>query len=151
MHRRRPENELPRLIMTVGLPYSGKTTWCLDHSHLGPVVSPDAIRLSLTGQRYNPRTEPYVWAMARTMVETLFLYGYETVMLDATNVSEQRRGQWVRPSQWRVEYVLLEASAEICRERAMALGDTYILPVIDRMIEQWEPLSEIERRYRFKE
>ena len=44
-----------QLILTVGLPRSGKTTWALAQGY--PIVAPDAIRLAVTGQRYVELTD----------------------------------------------------------------------------------------------
>jgi predicted kinase len=71
------------LIMTVGLPRSGKSTWAIAQGH--PVVCPDAIRLALHGQPFIATAEPVVWATAKLMVASLFEAGHGVVILDATN------------------------------------------------------------------
>lgn len=119
-----------RLICTVGLPRSGKTTWA--QQQMAPIVSPDQIRYALHGQRYQALAEPMVWAIARIMVRALFLAGHESVILDATSITRKRRDDW-RDPEWEVLFHELGTSAEECVRRAKALNDDYILPVIERM------------------
>lgn len=118
------------LILTVGLPYSGKTTWALQQGH--PIVQPDAIRLALHGERYVQAAEPMVWAMARYMVRALFLAGHNTVVLDATNTTAARRAEWL-DQMWGIRLHVIRTTAEECVERALAVDDHEIIPVIRRM------------------
>jgi predicted kinase len=62
-----------KLILTMGLPRSGKSTWAKQQSV--PIVSPDAIRLAMTGQRWVGELEDMVWVVAKYMVRSLFLAG----------------------------------------------------------------------------
>lgn len=132
------------LVGTVGLPRSGKTTWAL--SQAWPIVCPDAIRYAVHGQRFISLAEPFVWAIAKAMVRALFLAGHQTVILDATNTTRKRREEWVSPD-WGTFWKLVDTPADVCRQRAEAENDSEILPVIDRMAGQWEPLGEDELRW----
>lgn len=132
------------LILTVGLPYSGKTTWAKEQSIF--IVNPDSVRLALHGKRFVITAEPMVWAIVQNMVRASFLYGYERIILDACNENFRRRRQWMSP-EWVTRYVVFDVDARTCRERAEAAGDDLILPVIDRKAETAEPLSIGERNY----
>jgi predicted kinase len=129
------EEAMSKLILTVGLPRSGKTTWARQQGH--PIVNPDSIRLALHGQRFYGPAEPFVWAAAYMMVDALFRAGHDTVVVDATNVSAKRRDEWLRryPD---AEFKLIDTSPQICLERAAAEGDKYIAPVIERMAAEWD-------------
>lgn len=124
-----------KLIMTVGLPRSGKSTWARKQGK--PIVCPDAIRLALHGHQFIPQAERHVWAMAHTMVEALFLAGHDEVILDATNVSQKRRDEW-QSNQWECEYIFFDTPKEVCIERAKADGMENLTPVIERMYRNLE-------------
>lgn len=131
------------LICTVGLPRSGKTTWAKEQNM--PIVNPDSIRLALHGQRFQALAEPFVWAIAQTMVRSLFLAGHTHVIVDATNTTEKRREIW-KSDEWQTYWKIFDASADICKKRAIAMNDYEILPTIDRMAAQMQlPASEVLR------
>jgi predicted kinase len=131
--------ELLKLIVLVGLPRSGKTTWAREQGQ--PIVNPDSIRLALHGQRFAAIAEPFVWAIAYLMVSALFLAGHTTVIVDATNVSKKRRDEWFtrfHTPNCDVELHVVETSPAECMRRAVELEDTEILPVIARMEAEWD-------------
>ncbi len=123
------------LILTVGLPRSGKSTWARQYG--APIVNPDAIRLALHGQRFQVQAEPMVWAIARYMVEALFLAGHTTVILDATNVTFKRRNEW-SSNNWVCRFEEFRTPAQECKQRALNSDMPDLLPVIDRMAAQTE-------------
>lgn len=136
------------LTLTVGLPRSGKSTWSRQQGV--PVVCPDAIRLALHGQVFVAAAEPYVWAIARTMVAALFGAGHTRVILDATNTTKARRREWMPcDAPWWVRYREFYASAEMCVERALANGREDLPPIINGMASRFEPLEswEIDPKY----
>jgi predicted kinase len=130
------------LLCTVGLPRSGKTTWAQSQAH--PIVNPDSIRLALHGNRFIARAEPFVWATAKAMVLALFLAGHKTVILDATNTTRKRRDEW-KSEEWGTFFKEIPTTKEECLARAV--NDVEIIPVINRMAEQYEPLQEGERKW----
>lgn len=119
------------LILTVGLPYSGKSHWAKSQNRW-PVVNPDSIRLAATGRRYHQDFEPMVWAMAKIFVRSLFLAGHDTVIVDATNNTEERRELWV-DDLWVRTFVVMDIAAATCIARAQKKDDARIIPVIERM------------------
>lgn len=134
--------QLPVLVLTVGFPYSGKSTWAREQGC--PIVSPDAVRLAVHGQRYIQEAEPYVWMLARHMVQALFLAGHDRVIVDATNNTKERREAW-RSSKWRLAVQNFPAGADECKRRAAEEhGDDEIVPVIERMAAAHEPPDEFQ-------
>jgi predicted kinase len=125
-----------KLIVTVGLPRSGKTTWARTSGW--PIVNPDSIRLAIHGQRFYGPAEPLVWATAYLMVEALRLAGHRRIVVDATNVSAKRRTEWESRYPGAVEWKVIETSPEECIARARAEGDEAIVPVIERMAKEWD-------------
>lgn len=132
------------LVCTVGLPRSGKTTWA--RSQPFPIVCPDAIRLALHGKRFIDLAEPFVWATAKVMVRALFGAGHDVVILDATNTTRKRRDEW-RSDEWGLYFKDVPTGAITCTARALAEKDEEILPVIERMAGQFEPLADDERQW----
>ena len=124
------------LILTCGLPRSGKSTWARKMGH--PVVCPDAIRLSLHGQQFVATAEPFVWATAKLMVAALFEAGHKAVILDACNITQKRRDEW-KDARWRINVITFPASKEVCIKRAHETGYQSIIPVIERMAAEFEP------------
>lgn len=134
------------LILTVGLPRSGKSTWARAQEH--PIVNPDSIRRALHGEAYIQSSEPYVWAIAHTMVDALFIAGHDTVILDACNNTLERRQEW-RSANWTTEFVIIVAAKEDCIKRAD--NDELLIKVIERMAKKHEPVMKVEgKSYRAK-
>jgi predicted kinase len=123
------------LILTSGLPRSGKSTWAKQSSF--PVVNPDSIRLAIHGQRFRKESERLVWAHAHVMVDSLFRAGHKTVVLDACNGTRKGRDEWKSPD-WKTVVKFIDTPADVCRQRAVAENDQEIIPVIDRMAGTWE-------------
>ena len=134
------------LILMVGLPYSGKTTAALKLGH--PIVSPDALRLALHGERYLQEAELLVWPMAVLMVRALFKAGHTHVIVDATNNTLKRRQFWVDAGDWVVKYRIIEATEKLCIQRAQQAADMDVVPIIARMASGHEPVTRDEETER---
>ena len=127
----------PELLVTVGLPRIGKSTWAKKQNC--PIVNPDSIRMGLHGMRFVSLAEPMVWAIAQIMVRALFHAGHEKVVLDSTANTLERRAQWVHPREWFTKFISFPLDREICIARAMDAMDFEIIPVIERMWLNHEP------------
>ncbi len=137
--------EKPILILTIGLPRSGKSTWAraISKKFGFPVVNPDSVRLSLHGERFLAKAEPWVWIVTHTMVESLFLAGHETVILDSTCITKRRRDEW-RSKLWQCQYYSVHAKVEDCIVRAKMVNTPDLIPVIQRMARDYEAPGEDE-------
>ena len=140
MHIASKETEMKEkiLILTIGLPRSGKSTWAKEQNM--PIVSPDSVRLALHGEPFLRDAEPMVWAIARYMVKALFLAGHKYVIVDATNTTQKRRDDW-EGSEWELSGKVFKTSQETCIERAKESGTEYLIPIIESMNEKadfWE-------------
>jgi predicted kinase len=124
------------LHVMVGLPRSGKST---KSKELGfPVVSPDSIRHVLYGTNWRNNVEPMIWGIAHVMVESLFDFGHNDVILDSCNVSENLRKEWLS-EKWVCKYYIVDTPKDICIERAKECGSFDLIPVIERMSSIWDP------------
>lgn len=130
------KTEMPqlKLILTVGLPRSGKSTWARKQGF--PIVNPDSIRLALHGEAYIQEAEDFVWATTYLMANALFIAGHYTVIIDATNYRQERRQVWVDkfPDVW-VDYKEFKASKDECIARAKSSDRDDLVPIIERMSE----------------
>jgi predicted kinase len=127
-----------KLIITIGLPKSGKSTWA--HQQGFPVVNPDSIRMALHGHRFSPQAEEFVWAIAHIMVKALFLAGHETVIVDGCHGTSKRRQPWLDRYGTSVRFQVFDVVTEVCIQRARTEGDEEIVPIIEKMAQEWEPL-----------
>lgn len=132
------------LLLTVGLPRSGKTTWAISTGF--PIVNPDSIRLAIHGKPFLATAEPSVWITAKVMVRALFMAGHDTVILDATNTTRERRDEW-KSNEWESRFKVIDTDWDTCLERARQEGNEEIVGVIERMAGQYEPLQDDEAIY----
>lgn len=130
---------MPTLYVTVGLPRSGKSTWCREHQDW-PIVNPDSIRLEIHGKEFDAKHESLVWWTTRIMVQSLFRAGNDKVILDSTMMTHARRQEWKSPD-WQVVYVVFKTSQQVCEQRAVAEGRPHMVGVIQRMAAQYEPVD----------
>jgi predicted kinase len=139
---------MKQLICMMGLPRSGKTTIAKQLSlHFNaPVVNPDAIRLGLHGQAFDPKFESEVWHIAHVMVKAFFEYGYETVILDATNTNKKARSEWLSDT-WATLFYFVDTDASTCLQRASDTGQEYLVDVINRMNSKFQLLDPEETAF----
>lgn len=128
---------MPELRIMMGLPASGKSTYCsdlMDHGYV--IVNPDKIRLALHGQAFQKLAEGFVWATAELMVRTLLMQGH-SVVVDATNMHKQARSRWRSiAGEFGLKLYIdwHKASVETCKARDAARASGRVGPeVIDRM------------------
>jgi len=131
-----------KLILTVGLPRSGKSTWAKQQGL--PIVNRDAIRLALHGQAFLAEAEDMVTVIENYMVKSLFLAGHDTIIIDATHLKLKYRQRWIDfvnkhidILDWDdlvlIEYKVFGTSMEECIERAEKDSRKDLIPVIERM------------------
>jgi predicted kinase len=119
-----------KLILTSGLPRSGKTRWALKQGH--PIVSRDAIRIALYGKIYFQAAEEMVTAIESYMVKALFLAGHDTVIVDATHLKKRYIDRWEN-IMWDLQVHKIDTPADVCIERAKKDGKEELIPIIKAM------------------
>ncbi len=132
------------LIVTVGLPRSGKTTWALDH--ILPTVSPDAIRQVLIASGTPAVPQPMVDHLAGFMVRSLFMAGHARLILDDPNCKRKDRDRWYPKGTeltWEVRFKHIYTGLDECISRA----EPDHIPIIKRFEDEFEPLEADELAY----
>lgn len=136
---------MSKLIVMVGLPRAGKSTRAKELSkQLGaPIIGGDAMRLALHGERFLTPAELLVHPFVTLCVRALFHAGHEVVIIDECNVSPKRRERWLNEfGGHEIVFEFVATSKEECIARAQKMGDAVIIPVIERMAAELDPLIE---------
>lgn len=86
---------LPALILMIGIPGSGKSTWISQNqSENTVVVSPDDIRRELSGNVSDQTQNAKVWFLVKERTSAALKAG-KNVILDATNVASKSRKRFL--------------------------------------------------------
>lgn len=126
------------LVLTVGLPRSGKTSWAREQGF--PIVNPDSIRIAIHGRPFVKFWEPLVWWIVDFMIYALFLAGHSYVIVDATNTTVMRRARF-RSSQWKIYVHEIKTPEWECVQRADTTMQHYLIPIIRKMAATYEAPS----------
>lgn len=82
------------LLVLVGAPASGKSTWARKHFRRGEIVSLDQLRRAVSGDESNQDATPYVVPIANDLIRARLAFA-QTTVVDATNFEEKvRREYW---------------------------------------------------------
>lgn len=110
-------DEQPILLMTIGIPGSGKSTW-INQQKGFTVVSPDEIRRKLTGDISNQASNQDVFRRVENFVRSYLQRG-KNVILDATNVNTELRRQFIdkMPKEIKLQAKIFEVDPEEAKRR----------------------------------
>ena len=133
------------LICTMGISRSGKSTWA--RKQLWPIVEPDSIRLAMHGQTFYGPMEPWIWAVAFTMVESLFLSGHEIVIFDSCAMTKKARNALRDHHKWNCKFKFFNTDLDVCIKRAKEQINPDLSDVVLRMFKNFEPLGLEEQIY----
>lgn len=138
-----------KVICTVGLSNSGKSTWAFNewkrlNTDYGNLidggcwcarVNRDTIHVDLHGKRYNPAYNDEVSRIEVKRTERHFDNGYNIVIIDACHHKRKYRNRWreiCAEHGWELQFKIFDTPVEECIQRALAKGDFEIIPVIEK-------------------
>lgn len=111
----------PIIVVLVGLPGSGKTTWIRDRGYA--VLSSDSIRGWLSDDVTNQTIHRRVFATIRYLLRQRLELNRPYTFIDATNLTRKERRPYVKIAEMydsEVEAVFFDVPAEVCQERNRA-------------------------------
>lgn len=108
----------PLVLVFVGLPASGKSTWARDNRV--PVISSDALRELLADDITDQTVNRQVFLYVRALLRTRLAIGRPVTGVDATSVMREGRAVYIRIARHfgaRVEAVYFDTPLEECLRR----------------------------------
>ena len=138
----------PFLIVLVGPPGSGKTTWARRNCHGAVHVSQDDLIDAITPAGFDHIYRP-VYREAEDAIARAALRAGHTVIVDRTNRTRAHRERWLRiarEAQCPAVAVVMSTPPELCRERNNGrTGPRRLSPErMERMIAALEPVRDDE-------
>ena len=132
----------PRLILLVGIPGSGKTTYAKNYieKHINVVhLSSDAIRKELYGDESIQGNPAEVFSLMQKRAVDALKDGKD-VLYDATNATRKDRSSIIGicPKFSKIECHIIWASIETCIERDASRDRTVGKEVIDKMLKRFQ-------------
>lgn len=124
----------PRVILLVGLPGSGKSTYAARHGL--PVLSSDSIRGLLLDDVTDQSINRRIFAELRRLLRLRLELRRPVTCIDATNLTSAERRPYIRIAQMYgadAEAVFFDVPAAVCKRRNS--GRSRVVPedVLDRM------------------
>ncbi len=106
------------VVLSIGLPGSGKSTWFKRHSILP--LSSDMVRILLFDDVTEQRYQDLVFSTLRSMLRARLLAKRPWNYVDATNLSPHERRSWVKLAHdfgYEAHAVFFDVPPEVCIER----------------------------------
>ena len=134
----------PTLVILVGIPGSGKTTYAEnyipDYPKEAVHLSSDSIRAELYGNESIQGNPAEVFSLMQKRAVEVLNNGYD-VIYDATNITRKDRASiiGVCPNFAKIECHIVWAPIETCIERDSKRDRTVGKEVIDRMLKRFQP------------
>ncbi|GGH10406.1 ATP-binding protein [Silvibacterium dinghuense] len=130
------------VVLTIGLPGSGKTTWFKRRS-VTPLSS-DMLRSILFDDITEQRYQGLVFSTLRSLLRARLIAKMPWNYVDATNLSPHERRQWIKMAKsfgYDVQAVFFDVPLEICMERNSRRERVVSDEVMKKMAERLRPPS----------
>jgi predicted kinase len=128
------------VVLTIGLPGSGKTTW-FKRRGVTPLSS-DMLRSILFDDITEQRYQGLVFSTLRSLLRARLIAKMPWNYVDATNLSPHERRQWIKMAKsfgYDVQAVFFDVPFEICMERNRKRERTVSDEVMQKMAERLRP------------
>jgi predicted kinase len=137
-----PKNPKGYVVLAIGLPGSGKTTWFKRRGVMP--LSSDMLRSILFDDITEQRYQGLVFSTLRSLLRARLIAKMPWNYVDATNLSPHERRQWIKMAQsfgYDVQAVFFDVPFEICLERNRKRERVVSEEVMQKMAERLRPPS----------
>jgi predicted kinase len=131
---------LSSIILLVGLPGSGKSTWAARQG--AAALSSDATRELLADDATDQSIHPRVFATLRYLLRQRLAIGRPVTYVDATHLTVAERKPYARIAEWYgcdLEAVFFDVPVSVCMERNRNRGRVVPEAVIQAMAQKLRP------------
>ena len=128
------------VVLSIGLPGSGKSTWFKRHNILP--LSSDMVRILLFDDATEQRYQDLVFSTLRSMLRARLLARRPWNYLDATNLSAHERRTWIKLAHdfgYEAHAVFFDVPPEVCMERNHRRDRNVPEDVMQRMAQKLRP------------
>jgi predicted kinase len=128
------------VVLSIGLPGSGKSTWFKRHNILP--LSSDMVRILLFDDVTEQRYQDLVFSTLRSMLRARLLARRPSNYLDATNLSPHERRSWIKLAHdfgYEAHAVFFDVPPEVCIERNRRRDRNVPEDVMQRMAAKLRP------------
>jgi len=137
---RAPQDPKGFVVLTIGLPGSGKTTW-FKRRGVTPLSS-DMLRTILFDDIAEQRYQGLVFSTLRSLLRARLIARMPWNYVDATNLSPHERRQWIKMAAsfgYEVQAVFFDVPLEVCLERNSKRDRPVSEDVMQKMAERLKP------------
>jgi predicted kinase len=137
---RSPQAPKGFVVLAIGLPGSGKTTW-FRRRGVTPLSS-DLLRNILFDDVEEQRYQGLVFSTLRSLLRARLIAKMPLNYVDATNLSSHERSQWIKMAKsfgYEVQAVFFDVPLEVCLERNRKRDRSVSEDVMRKMAEKLKP------------
>jgi predicted kinase len=135
-----PRSPRGYVVLTIGLPGSGKTTW-YKRRGVSPLSS-DMLRTILFDDITDQRYQGLVFSTLRSLLRARLIAKMPWNYVDATNLSPHERRQWIKMAKsfgYEVQAVFFDVPLAVCMERNSKRDRQVTDEVMQKMAERLRP------------